>query len=101
MYLKASSKLSSKPACFAIWLPGIQIPAPDVAELPPQSGAFSIINTSFLLLAATRAFNIPPAPEPTTNTSTSLSHPSAIGLHILHYHSKYKRYITISNYNWN
>ena len=36
---------------------------------------------------------MPPAPEPTTKTSTSLSHTSAIGQNPLSYLSKTKRHL--------
>src|SRR3569833_3926362 len=49
------------------------MPPPERAVVPPNTGAFSVIRTSRPAWLAVRAAVMPPAPEPTTTTSTVVS----------------------------
>src|SRR5690606_30258630 len=62
---------SSRPSAFIKWLPGIQIYPPDVAVVPPKTGAFSVSRTSSPAFFAVIAAAKPAAPEPITKTSHS------------------------------
>ena len=68
-YSSPRSAESSTPACSASWLPGIQMPAPDQAVVPPTWSAFSKTATGAPSTAAASAAVSPAAPEPSTTTS--------------------------------
>ena len=65
-------------SCCARRLPGIQSTPPEKAVVPPKTGAFSTTTTSSPCFLAVIAVERPPAPEPITSTSQSMSASSAM-----------------------
>jgi hypothetical protein len=53
-------------------LSGIQIPPPEMAEVPPNLSLFSTTSTDRPWSAAVTAAVMAPAPEPTTMTSKAV-----------------------------
>src|SRR6185295_9404676 len=61
------------PAASMWWLAGTQVPADDIAVVPPSTGDFSSTSTVAPSTEAASAAARPAAPEPTTMTSHSRS----------------------------
>jgi len=57
------------PAAWATWFAGIQVPAPDMALVPPMRSVFSRMMTLSPAALVTRAATSAAAPEPTTTKS--------------------------------